>query len=74
MSYNYDHDIVDRSWPTQEQLLTWRIEDLQGQLEILQERLPSSCMDQFFDRRFYSKMSNEEIDYMVRGGTLTIEL
>lgn len=71
--YDYDHDIVDYSWPTQEQLLTWRIEDLQGQLETLQERLPSSCMDQFFDRRFYSKMSNEEIDYTIPAQLTTIE-
>lgn len=62
-----------RSWPTQEQLLIWRIEDLEGRLEELRERLPDSCMDEGYDRAFCSQMANCEIDYAVPADLSTIE-
>lgn len=62
-----------RSWPTQEQLLIWRIEDLEGRLEELRERLPDSCMDEGYDRAFCSQMANCEIDYAVPADLSTVE-
>ena len=62
-----------RSWPTQEQLLSWRIEDLEGRLKELRDRLPDSCMDEGYDRVFYSQMANCEIDYAVPADLGTVE-
>lgn len=62
-----------RSWPTQEQQLSWRIEDLEGRLEELREHLPNSCMDEEFDSAFYSQMANCEIDYAVPADLSNVE-
>ena len=62
-----------QSWPTLEELLSWRIEDLEGRLEELRERLPDSCMDEGYDRAFYSQMANCEIDYAVPADLSTVE-
>ena len=62
-----------RSWPTQEQLLSWRIEDLEDRLEELREHLPDNCMDEGFDRAFYLQMANCEIDCAVPANLSTVE-
>ena len=62
-----------RSWPMQKQLLSWRIEALEGRLEELREHLPDSCMDEGYDRAFCSQMANCEIDYAVPADLSTVE-
>ena len=40
-----------------EERLLQRLEDLNGRLAELRERLPQSCMDERYDRRFYARLT-----------------
>ena len=66
-------DRAVRSWPTQEQLLSWRLEDLGGRLEELTGRLPDDCMSETYDKGVYSRMANCEIDYTIPADLKTVE-
>lgn len=70
---NERKDRAVRSWPTQEQLLAWRIEDLEGRLCELTGRLPNDRMDEKFDRRFYSRLADPELDCRIPAQLYTVE-
>lgn len=71
MDYNVARAVLSR--PERERLLTRRLEDLDGRLQELAEKLPESRMDEKFDRRFYSKMADSGVDYAIPGDLSTIE-
>ncbi len=56
-----------------EERLLQRLEDLNGRLAELNERLPQSCMDERYDRRFYARLTNEATDAVIPAHLFTIE-
>ena len=56
-----------------EEHLLQRLEDLNGRLAELSERLPRSCMDERYDRRFYARLTDEAADAVVPGHLFTVE-
>ena len=56
-----------------EERLLQRLEDLNGRLAELRERLPQSCMDERYDRRFYARLTNEATDAVIPAHLFTIE-
>jgi len=64
---------AELGWPTREESLTWRIEDLEGRLCELTENLPDNCMDEMFDRHFTSKLTSEQLDYTIPERLYTVE-
>ena len=62
-----------KNWTTREQALAWRIEDLNGRLRELSERLPSDRMDEKYDRRFSAKLTGEQLDHTIPAQLYTVE-
>lgn len=56
-----------------EEYLLQRLEDLNGRLAELNERLPQSCMDERYDRRFYARLTNEAADAAIPAHLFTVE-
>ena len=56
-----------------EERLLQRLEDLDGRLAELRERLPQSCMDERYDRRFYARLTNEATDAAIPAHLFTVE-
>ncbi|MBE6910187.1 MAG: hypothetical protein E7474_11545 [Ruminococcaceae bacterium] len=56
-----------------EERLLQRLEDLNGRLAELRERLPQSCMDERYDRRFYARLTNEATDAVIPAHLFTVE-
>ena len=56
-----------------EERLLQRLEDLDGRLAELRERLPQSCMDERYDRRFYAKLTSEATDAAIPAHLFTVE-
>ena len=56
-----------------EERLLQRLEDLDGRLAELRERLPQSCMDERYDRRFYARLTNEATDAVIPAHLFTVE-
>ena len=56
-----------------EERLLQRLEDLNGRLAELRERLPQSCMDERYDRRFYARLTNEATDAAIPAHLFTVE-
>ena len=56
-----------------EERLLQRLEDLDGRLAELRERLPQSCMDEQYDRRFYARLTNEATDAAIPAHLFTVE-
>lgn len=56
-----------------EERLLQRLEDLNGRLAELRERLPQSCMDERYDRRFYARLTNEATDSVIPAHLFTVE-
>ena len=58
---NYVDTYTTQGGTPQDEALFYRLEDLEGKLQELMERLPSNMTDQY-DRQFCSEMANCEID------------
>ena len=56
-----------------EERLLQRLEDLNGRLAELRERLPQSCMDERYDRLFYARLTNEATDAVIPAHLFTVE-
>ena len=56
-----------------EEHLLQRLEDLNGRLAELRERLPQSCMDERYDRRFYARLTKEAADAVIPAHLFTVE-
>ena len=56
-----------------EERLLQRLEDLNGRLAELRERLPQSCMDERYDRRFCARLTNEATDAVIPAHLFTVE-
>lgn len=56
-----------------EEYLLQRLEDLNGRLAELSERLPRSCLDERYDRRFYARLTNEAADAVIPAHLFTVE-
>ena len=56
-----------------EEYLVQRLEDLDGRLAELTERLPQSCMDERYDRRFYARLTSEATDAVIPAHLFTVE-
>ena len=56
-----------------EEYLLQRLEDLNGRLAELTGRLPQSCMDERYDRRFYARLTNEATDAVIPAHLFTVE-
>ena len=56
-----------------EEYLLQRLEDLNGRLAELSERLPQSCMDERYDRRFYARLTNEAADAVIPAHLFTAQ-
>lgn len=55
-----------------EEYLLQRLEDLNGRLAELSERLPRSCLDERYDRRFYARLTNEAADAAIPAHLFTV--
>ena len=56
-----------------EEYLVQRLEDLNGRLAELSGRLPQSCMDERYDRRFYARLTNEAADAVIPAHLFTAQ-
>ncbi|MBE7008014.1 MAG: hypothetical protein E7422_02520 [Ruminococcaceae bacterium] len=56
-----------------EERLMQRLEDLNGRLAELCGHLPQDRMDERYDRRFYSRLTNGEIDAVIPAHLFTVE-
>ena len=56
-----------------EELLLQRLEDLDGRLAELRERLPQSRLDERYDRRFYARLTNDALDTVIPAHIFTVE-
>lgn len=56
-----------------EEYLLQRLEDLNGRLAELSGRLPESCLDERYDRRFYARLTNEATDAVIPAHLFTVE-
>lgn len=56
-----------------EERLLQRLEDLRGRLAELSERLPRSCLDERYDRRFCARLTNEATDTVIPAHLFTVE-
>ena len=56
-----------------EEYLLQRLEDLNDRLAELSERLPQSCMDERYDRRFYARLTNEAAETVIPAHLFTVE-
>lgn len=70
---NYNGIRIDRDQMPQEEILMERLEDLRGRLQEFLEHVPDSCMSEKYDRRFYSKLTDNEIDYATASSLQTVE-
>lgn len=55
-----------------EEHLLQRLEDLNGRLAELSERLPQSLMDERYDRRFCARLTNEAADAVIPAHLFTV--
>ena len=56
-----------------EEYLLQRLEDLDGRLAELSERLPQSCLDERYNRRFYARLTSEAADAAIPAHLFTVE-
>ncbi len=56
-----------------EEYLTQRLEDLNGRLEELTDRLPESCMDERYDRLVCARLTDETVDAVIPAHLFTVE-
>ncbi len=56
-----------------EEYLEQRLEDLNGRLAELTGRLPQSCTDERYDRRFYAKLTKDAADAAIPAHLFTVE-